>query len=276
MNTPLTIGIPTYEDPDGVWFTLQGLAMYHPRVSYLVLDNSPRPCDRTQRLLRAIGGTYTHRPDLTGTSIPKDALFRFAKTPWVLCLDSHVLLELGAIAALLTYIGKHPESNDLIQGPLVFDDGEFVATHWEQHQPPALWGQWTQYTCWRQDEPFEIPCMGMGLFAMRKQAWPGFHPLFRGFGGEEGYIHEKVRQRGGKCLCLPALQWRHRFRDGIPPPYRLSNEDQVWNALVGHREVGVEATDVIRKELSSIDPEKFDSLKQEAERVQPMGVPYGV
>ena len=44
---------------------------------------------------------------------------------------------------------------------------------------------------------FDIPMHGLGLFACRRAAWPGFHPKFRGFGGEEGYIHEKFRQCGG-------------------------------------------------------------------------------
>ena len=36
---------------------------------------------------------------------------------------------------------------------------------------------------------------------------------FREFGGEEWYIHEKYRQAGAKCLCLPFLRWQHRFAD---------------------------------------------------------------
>ena len=55
-------------------------------------------------------------------------------------------------------------------------------------------------------EPFDIPMQGMGLFACRRAAWPGFNPGFRGFGGEEGYIHEKFRQAGGRTLCLPFMK----------------------------------------------------------------------
>ncbi|MGL1784034.1 hypothetical protein ACSTG0_23510, partial [Vibrio parahaemolyticus] len=67
--------------------------------------------------------------------------------------------------------------------------------------------------------PFEIPMQGMGLFACRRDAWAGFNPDFRGFGGEEGYIHEKFRQRGGKVLCLPFLRWMHRFNRPLGLPY---------------------------------------------------------
>ena len=76
--------------------------------------------------------------------------------------------------------------------------------------------------------------MGLGLFAMRTAAWVGFNPLFRGFGGEEGYLHEKVRQAGGKCWCLPALQWLHRFSRPEGVPYRLAVPDRILNYLIGH------------------------------------------
>ena len=53
---------------------------------------------------------------------------------------------------------------------------------------------------------FEIPMQGLGLFACRRAAWVGFNTRFRGFGAEEGYIHEKTRQHGGRTLCLPFLR----------------------------------------------------------------------
>ena len=52
--------------------------------------------------------------------------------------------------------------------------------------------------------PFEIPMQGMGLFACRRAAWPGFNQAFRGFGGEEWYIHEKFRRADG-AHAVPAI-----------------------------------------------------------------------
>ena len=51
--------------------------------------------------------------------------------------------------------------------------------------------------------PFEMGMQGLGVFACRKAAWPGFNPRFSGFGGEEGYIHEKIRRkkRPGPRAC---------------------------------------------------------------------------
>jgi hypothetical protein len=289
MAPSLTLGMATYEDFDGVYFTLEALHAYHPRAAYLVIDNAPAPCPRTKAVTLAVGGRYLHRPDLAGTSAPRDALFRLAQTDWVCCVDSHVLLEPGAVQALLDYAASHPDSKDLVQGPLVYDDGKGLWTHWRPTEPPGLWGTWDVDPRGRlipdsdpplaeHFQPFDIPLQGLGLFAMRRAAWPGFHPKFQGFGGEEGYIHEKVRQRGGRALCLPALRWRHRFRHmehgAPPPPYRLAREDHTWNLLVGHRELGIEATAAIQKVFGKdLPPGTFDQLVANAEKIQPLGQP---
>ena len=93
--------------------------------------------------------------------------------------------------------------------------------------------------------PIYRPSRGMGLFACRRDVWPGFNPAFRGFGGEEGYIHEKVRQRGGKVLCLPFLRWIHRFNRPLGIPYPNVWADRVRNYLIGFREIGWDTEPVI-------------------------------
>ena len=89
---------------------------------------------------------------------------------------------------------------------------------------------------------FEIPSQGMGLFACRRDAWVGFNPHFKGFGGEEGYIHEKFRQAGAKALCLSSLKWLHRFRDTDPEtaeplPFPNTTFDRVRNYIIGWNEL---------------------------------------
>ena len=83
---------------------------------------------------------------------------------------------------------------------------------------------------------------GLGLFACRRDAWPGLNPRFRGFGGEEGYLHEKVRQAGGRVLCHPDLRWAHRFTRPSGPPYRPTWEDRVRNYRLGWGEIGWDVT----------------------------------
>jgi hypothetical protein len=89
-------------------------------------------------------------------------------------------------------------------------------------------------------DEFEIPGQGLGLFACRQDAWPGFNEHFRGFGGEEMYVHEKFRQRGDQCLCLGFLKWVHKFNDGEEPiKYPLTLWNKVRNYVLGHVELGL-------------------------------------
>src|SRR6185369_9570882 len=76
-------------------------------------------------------------------------------------------------------------------------------------------------------------------------ARPGFNPLFRGFGGEEGYLHQKFRKLGRRCWCLPWLRWAHRFGHHTGVPYRLEMTDRIVNYLIGHRELGLNEQAVI-------------------------------
>lgn len=85
---------------------------------------------------------------------------------------------------------------------------------------------------------FEIPGMGLGLFSMRRDAWVGFHPEARGFGGEELYVHAKVRAAGGRVLCLPWLRWIHRFGRPGGVRYPISRMTKVRNYVLEFQELG--------------------------------------
>jgi hypothetical protein len=89
-------------------------------------------------------------------------------------------------------------------------------------------------------EPFEIPMQGLGVFSCNREAWLGFNPQFRGFGCEEGYIHEKFRRAGARCLCLPWFRWSHRFGRPSGVSYPLNVEDRLRNYAIGHAELGLD------------------------------------
>ncbi len=93
-------------------------------------------------------------------------------------------------------------------------------------------------------EPFEIPMQGLGLFACRRDAWLGFNPRFSGFGGEEGYIHEKYRQAGQRTLCLPFLRWLHRFSRPGGVVYPNTLQDRIRNYCIGFDELGLDTEPV--------------------------------
>jgi hypothetical protein len=105
---------------------------------------------------------------------------------------------------------------------------------------------------------------GLGVFSCRKQAWLGFNPNFRGFGGEEGYIHEKFRQAGARTLCLPALRWLHRFGRPAGIPYRVTVEEKLRNYLIGHLELGLSIQPVI-EHFSTQAP--AENVRQQTEAV---------
>lgn len=263
----LTIGMATYNDFDGVYFTLQALRLYQDLedTELLVVDNYG--CDATRTIVKNwVNGRYIRATDLVGTAAPRDRVFREARGKAVLCCDSHILFVPGAIAKLKAYYRDHPETIDLLQGPLLHDDLRSTSTHFEPEWREQMWGVWGNDPRGkkRKGEPFDIPMQGLGVFSCRKAAWPGFNPAFRGFGGEEGYIHEKVRQHGGRTLCLPWLRWVHRFARPNGVPYPLSVEDKFRNYLIGHAELGLDLEPIREHFAKHLRPESFARVQEEA------------
>jgi len=303
----LTVGFPTYDDHDGTYFTLQALRKYQgdlSRVQFLLIDNKP-DSPASPHLTRLLGVArhgchstkYIAAPGPGGPALAKDRVIREADAPYVLCMDSHVLLEPYALQRLIAYYEAHPESTDLLTGPLEYDSLAQISTHFVDFWRGEMWGIWG--TAWEApdgqrfsvldqdgtarlvtlttnhqdvdiglgtipfyghentltaagcrplgyspDDEFEIPGQGMGLFSCRKAIWPGFNPEFRGFGGEEMYMHEKFRQQGGRAMCLGFLKWLHRFGHPNGVKYPLTRWNKVRNYVLGHQELGLDLTPV--------------------------------
>ncbi len=243
-----TIGMPTYDDYDGVYFSLQALRLFHRDVcataEFIVVDNNPTGACAIplQELCAQVPGCrYVAEQARTGSAGAKQRIFEEARNNIVLCIDCHVLIVPGALLRLAHHFASNPQSLDLIQGPLLLDDLQSVQTHFDPKWSSGMYGVWGLDPRGMDPNaaPFDIPMQGMGLFACRKAAWPRFNPDFRGFGGEEFYIHEKFRQHGGRTLCLPFLRWTHRFARPTGVPYRNIWEDRLWNYLTGFRELGL-------------------------------------
>ena len=267
---PLTIGLATYDDYDGAYFTVQSIRLYHPEVlsdtEILVLDNNPTgPAAKLLKGLASSVEGYRYVPiaDLKGTAV-RDAIFKHTRSPYVLCLDSHVLMEPGSIRRLLDYFHSNPETNDLLQGPMLDDGLQGVATHFNPEWDGGMYGKWGADERGFDPEapPFEIEMQGLGMFACRRDAWLGFNPRFRGFGGEEGYIHEKFRQAGARTLCLPFLRWLHRFGrpGGVPYPNYL--EDRLRNYMLGWSELGLDLAPVEDHFMDLMEDRVFESVRR--------------
>ena len=243
----LTVGMVSYDDFDGVYFTVQSVRLHHPevadRVAFVVVDNHPE--GRHAAALKALENRIPHYRYVPfrgyrGAAV-RDVVFREANSEIVLCVDSHVMFTPGALSALLDCFAARPGTGDLVQGPMLHDAlDNRMATHQEPVWRDGTFGVWASDARGvdPQGEPFEITMQGLGVFACRQKKWPGLNQRFRGQGSEEGYLHEKIRRAGGRVLCLPALRWVHRFDRPSGPPYPTRWNDRVRNHLLGWRELG--------------------------------------
>lgn len=131
--------------------------------------------------------------------------------------------------------------------------GRNKATHYIHIWGGGLWGQWASDERGQDpaSAPFEIQMQGMGLFACRRDAWPGLNPRMRGHGGEEGYLHEKFRRAGGRVLCHPGVQWLHRSFHSHGLLYPALWRDRARNYVLAFQELGWE-TDGLRWHLHEL------------------------
>ena len=205
----LTVGMATYRDFDGVYFTVQALRLYQDMdgVELLVVDNFG--CEATRSLRRGTG-TRPIRPGSARSRHVRSPRPRFSRGGRRVPSSASTATSFSSAACsrrLKQFYREHPDCLDLLAGAagrrrsrerfhpfrsgLARPDVGDLGPRSEALEGPDA-------------EPFDIPMQGLGLFSCRKTAWPGFHPGFRGFGGEEGYIHEKFRQLR-RTLPVPAL-----------------------------------------------------------------------
>lgn len=249
----LTIGMATHDDYDGVYFSVMSIVLYHQDVlddiEILIIDNNPN--SKHGKAVRGLTNRvsqmrYISAEEYTGTAI-REQVFHEAYGDYVLCIDCHVFLHQGAIRTLLDYFEANKDQQDLLHGPIYYDNHDHFSTHMSEEWNSGFYGRWAtdQRGGSLDAEPFEIPMQGLGLFACVKDHWPGFNAAFRGFGGEEGYIHSKFRQRGGRVLCLPFLRWTHRFDRPNAPTYVNAWQDRVRNYLIGWDELELDTESIL-------------------------------
>jgi len=265
----LTIGMTTYDDFDGVYFTIQSLRMFHPevadRIEFIVIDNNPEGnhAKSVKKLIEWNTKTMRYVPfsEYKSTAI-RTKIFELATTDYVMSIDCHVLIAPGSIKKLLEFFDLNKDEGNLLQGPMLYDDLVNMSTHFELVWRGHMWGIWATDERGKNinNEPFEIPAQGLGLFTCRKDSWLGFSSRFRGFGGEEGYIHEKYRKAGKKVLCLPFLRWAHRFGRPEGVKYPLALEHRIRNYLIGFTELNMDVAPIYNHFKDIISIEKIDNI----------------
>lgn len=277
----LTIGIPVYDDFDGLRSTVQALRLYHsemmPMVEIIVVNNNPdsphgKRIEEWSRWPDNNLAGFRHIPyRVQGSAAAKQHCFEQARADWVLCVDSHVEIFPFVIALILDYCRDNPDSVNLLHGPVMFDDCTTPQTDFSITWGNHMLGQWRlepDLDCGilphqiPAAEPFEIQASGCGLMLCRKAAWPGFNEYFRGFGAEEVYIHEKIRRAGGKVYCLPWMRWGHRFGTVEGPRDRRPLYGIARNYVIGWQELG-KPIDEIREQFvgdGKLTAENWDYL----------------
>ena len=110
MNKLLSIGMATYDDYDGVFFSIQSLRMFHDicntyKVEFIVLDSNSS--SEHSKLCKSfvennVKGKYVEDSGVT-SSFNKYKIVDHASGKYVLIIDCHVLIENNGINNLINY-----------------------------------------------------------------------------------------------------------------------------------------------------------------------------
>ena len=274
----LTIGMATYDDFDGVYFTLMSIKLFHSecldQIELLVVDNNPDSAHgkAVKNLVGNIGARYLPASEFSGTTV-RERVFLEARGDFVMCVDCHVFLIQGVIARLLEYIDANPNSKDIWHGPMMGEDMKGFSTHMSERWQQGFYGVFESDERAKDidGERFEIPMQGLAMFVCKRSEWAGFNRKFRGFGAEEGYIHYKFALNGGKTWCLPFMRWMHRFPRPNGVKYRIRWEDRIRNYLIGWSEIGRDTQSVYDHYSQQLSPSVMAEVHRslEAERASP-------
>ena len=91
MPKKLTIGMPTYDDYDGVYFSIQAIRLYNPEIiddiEFIIVDNNPEG-SHSKALKHFCNSSssirYVAYSDRVGPANAKNQVFVEADTPYVI------------------------------------------------------------------------------------------------------------------------------------------------------------------------------------------------
>ena len=161
MNRPkLTVGMAHCDDFEGLWSTVQSVFLHNDwksptDVEIVIVDTSPTGSEH-RRLVRDFvekGGhntpgsrtpliKYVDMAGYAGTTFPRDRVFNNASGEYVVCMDCHVMLRHNSLLKLVEWFDKNPDCQDLIHGPMLYDNLDIVSTHFTDQFRGGMWGTW--------------------------------------------------------------------------------------------------------------------------------------
>lgn len=154
----LTIGMAHYEDFAGLWQTIQSIRLNNSklmeRTQFVVVNNSPENKQTGEAIRNLLGQTaqpgqqwgpkYFELSNVKGTSASRNAIFDHADGEYVLVIDCHLELHPQALRLLMEYYAAHPDTKDILSGPLLSDSFRSFSTHYRDTWDDGMWGQWAQ------------------------------------------------------------------------------------------------------------------------------------
>jgi glycosyltransferase involved in cell wall biosynthesis len=274
MAPKLTIGMANWDDPEGAWWTLCDIRLHHVKrertdVELLVVDDMPDKQQDLENACNNAGARYVHHSKNKGPAHAKDSVWEHAKGDYVLLLDSHVLLAPCSVQYIIDAIDSDLIGKDLWTGPLLNESGGTIATELLPEWRGDFFGIWFTDPELPKIKIKEIEGHGSAYTLMKREHYPYFSKHFSGFSGEELYLHQKVRNNGGKCYTHQELGWIHRFMRSKPITYSLTLNDKLRNYLVASYEIGwsiKQCCDYFKPKLAK---DQFDNVLSDVKDVFP-------
>ncbi len=263
-----------WDDPEGAFWTLTAIRQYHVKednkeVELLVVDDMPEKQQDLENVCSNSGARYVHHSKNKGPAHAKDSVWEHAQGDYVLLVDSHVLLAPCSVNYILDAIDSDLIGKDLWTGPLLNERGHMIASELLPEWRGQFFGVWHTDQDLLKTKIKEIEGHGSAYTLMKREHYPYFSPHFKGFSGEELYLHQKVRNNGGKCYTHVDLGWIHRFMRSKPITYSLTLNDKLRNYLVASYEIGwsiKQCCDYFRPKLVK---EQFDNVLSDVKAIFP-------
>lgn len=212
------------------------------RVDIIVLNDASDPVFDYEGSVAPYNVHYYHSKQRLGSSGGKQRCVELCDTPYFLIFDSHCRLYTPDwLDKALDVL--HKDEDCVYCCKVQYFSNE------QDHQSPAhmtaYGGFWdynikSLFSCgwnlhrWKEDEPFDIPCLLGANYLCSKRWWNylrGYEGL-RLYGREETYISWKSRMAGGMVKCIPTIHTGHKTRPGNHQPYQCCVYEIVHNEMV--------------------------------------------
>lgn len=155
----ITIGMAHHTDFHGAYFSIQDIIKelkfnkredLLDRLEFLIIENSKE--NQHAKAIKGFKGStglgdrfrVIDLSESHGTSITRNRIIEEANTEFVLVMDCHVFLcpVVETIEKLFNFIDEYPNTKNLYQGPLVYDNMVNLSTHFNDEWGGQMWGRW--------------------------------------------------------------------------------------------------------------------------------------